>query len=308
MRKQIRLPHALILVGACVGLALFSQVRGAQSAADPTATHVKPHSVSDAAARRQTEPITLRKIILVGDSTVQVGSGWGSAFCANHASAFVSCLNMGRGGRSTFSYREEGSWNYALREAKVPGYAEVYVLIQFGHNDQPGKPGRSTDLENEFPRNLRQYVSDTLAAGAIPILMTPLTRRSFVDGVLDDTLAPWSEKTLAVAREMNVPVIDLHATSMKVVQEMGPVRSLYLSPQPPSEAVIAAAKRGTSIGAYRPGPAQARGHTKALTQSAPQQVTFDYTHLGQQGANLFARYVAEELVNVAPKLRDQITL
>jgi lysophospholipase L1-like esterase len=28
-----------------------------------------------------------------------------------------------------------------------------HVLIQFGHNDQPGKPGRSTDLATEFPIN-----------------------------------------------------------------------------------------------------------------------------------------------------------
>ena len=43
------------------------------------------------------------------------------------------------------------------------------LLIQFGHNDQPGKPGRSTDLATEFPANLARYVSYLRAAGATPL-------------------------------------------------------------------------------------------------------------------------------------------
>ena len=39
---------------------------------------------------------------------------------------------------------------------RTPGFRRTWVLIQFGHNDQPGKPGRSTNLETEFPDNIRQ--------------------------------------------------------------------------------------------------------------------------------------------------------
>src|SRR3546814_6833172 len=46
-------------------------------------------------------------------------SGWGGAFCAHHVKSSVACLNGGRGGRSTRSYRQEGSWDIALAEAKV---------------------------------------------------------------------------------------------------------------------------------------------------------------------------------------------
>jgi len=263
--------------------------------------------VSDAEARRNTKPITLSKIILVGDSTVQVGSGWGGAFCANHVTAFLTCVDMGRGGRSTLSYRAEGSWAQALNEAKVPGYADVYVLVQFGHNDQPGKPGNSTDLDTEFPQNLRNYVAETRAAGAIPVLVTPLTRRSFAKGSLLDTLSPWAEKTLEVARETNVPVIDLHAISMRIVQQMGPVASLELAQKPPAPEVVAAAKSGTSIGAFMPGGYRSSTQTEvAATRKSPQGVTFDYTHLGAKGAELFASQVAQELLRVAPSLRGQV--
>lgn len=82
---------------------------------------------------------------------------------------------MARNGRSSRSYRDEGSWKLALAEAKSGGYADTWILIQFGHNDQPGKPGRSTDLKVEFPANLRRYVDEALLAGAHPILLTPLT-------------------------------------------------------------------------------------------------------------------------------------
>src|SRR3954454_12047177 len=116
-------------------------------------------------------PIAPSKTILVGDSTTQVGSGWGGSFCAYHVTSFMACLNLGRGGRSSGSYRAEGSWDVALGEMRIPGYRNVWVLIQFGHNDQPGKPGRSTDLATEFPAYLGRYVDEARAAGAKPILV-----------------------------------------------------------------------------------------------------------------------------------------
>ena len=56
------------------------------------------------------------KIVLVGDSTTAVNSGWGGSFCARHVSSNVACVNLGRGGRSTRTYREEGSWALAVKE------------------------------------------------------------------------------------------------------------------------------------------------------------------------------------------------
>lgn len=105
------------------------------------------------------QPIRASKIILVGDSTTAVAGGWGPSFCAYHVTSFAACVNLARGGRSSGSYIAEGSWGLALSEMAVPGFAATYVLIQFGHNDQPGKPGRSTDLATEFPPNLKRYVA-----------------------------------------------------------------------------------------------------------------------------------------------------
>jgi lysophospholipase L1-like esterase len=119
-------------------------------------------------------PIRASKIILVGDSTMQVHSGWGGSFCAHHVTSFAACVNLARGGRSSLSYRAEGSWDLALAEMRTPGFVNTWVLIQFGHNDQPGKPGRSTELATEFPANMRRYVEEALTTGALPVLITPL--------------------------------------------------------------------------------------------------------------------------------------
>ena len=244
------------------------------------------------------------KIILVGDSTMQQHSGWGGSFCAEKVVSIAACLDMGRGGRSTKSYRAEGSWAVALNEMRVTGYDAVWVLIQFGHNDQPGKPGRSTDLATEFPTNLRRYVEEARAAGARPILVTPLTRRMFTDGKVTDTLDPWAAATRKVAAEMEVPLIDLNARSKQIVQALGPALAAHLAMAAPTAAVVEAALQGTTVEADKTAAksAPARAADAPPPVAAPQPV-FDYTHLGRAGADLFAGLVADELAKQIPEMR-----
>src|SRR5262245_59988748 len=78
------------------------------------------------------------KIVLVGDSTVNDEGGWGPGFRASFG-VEVEVMNLARNGRSSKSFRAEGFWEPAL--AAKP----AYILIQFGHNDVPGKgPDRET--------------------------------------------------------------------------------------------------------------------------------------------------------------------
>lgn len=290
--------------------ALSAQAAAAAVVQDPT---VPVPAVST------TTPLTASKIVLVGDSTTAVHGGWGPSFCAQHVTSFLSCLNLARGGRSTSNYRAEGSWEIALKELRSGGYRQVVVLIQFGHNDQPGKPGRSTDLATEFPANLRRYVNEARAAGALPVLVTPLTRRQFERGQLIDDLAPWAAATRAVAGELQVPLIDLHARSRALVQGMGPVLAMRLAQRPAEPAQLIAAQSGTTIGktpAQTVAPSSApASEAKPTTTAATAQdnasaepmgqakLAFDYTHLGVDGADLFAAIVADELAQQMPALR-----
>ncbi|MFC4308767.1 rhamnogalacturonan acetylesterase [Steroidobacter flavus] len=256
-------------------------------------------------------PIRASKIILIGDSTVAVQGGWGSSFCAEHVTSFAACLNLARGGRSSGSYIAEGSWELALNEARAPGYVATWLLIQFGHNDQPGKPGRSTDLATEFPANLRRYVTEARAVGAQPVLITPLTRRIFKDGKLENGLAPWAETIARVANEMKVPLIDLNARSTAAVQAMGSTAANEFASLPPSPAVAAAAATGTTIPATTetndrsPPPALIDPKLPPLAQP---KLSFDYTHLGRKGSDYFAAMVTAELATAVPEMRPLLIL
>ena len=112
------------------------------------------------------------KIILVGDSTVTDNAGWGLGFKQFLTPETVELINTSRGGRSSQSFMTEGRWTNAL------ALHGDYYLIQFGHNNEPGKPGRSTDMPT-FVANMKQYVDDARAIGAKPILVTPISRRQW---------------------------------------------------------------------------------------------------------------------------------
>jgi lysophospholipase L1-like esterase len=253
-------------------------------------------------------PIRASKIVLVGDSTTAVQGGWGPAFCARHVSSFLSCVNLARGGRSTYNYRAEGSWAIALQEMQPGAYRDVHVLIQFGHNDQPGKPGRSTELQREFPDNLRRYVREVRAAGAVPVLLTPLTRRQFRDGKLSDDLAPWARSIRQVAAEMQVPLVDLHARSSAAVQGMGPVQAMRFAQAPALPVQVSAAQAGTTIGAppLVGTPVTSVADANAVEPMGQAKIAFDYTHLGPEGASFFAAMVADELAQQVPALRRNL--
>lgn len=251
------------------------------------------------------------KILLIGDSTTAVFGGWGPSFCGWRVTSFAACINLARGGRSSGNYRAEGSWALAMDEIRSGGFTDTYVLIQFGHNDQPGKPGRSTDLATEFPANMTRYVQEVRAAGGKPILVTPLTRRQFKDGKLLDDLGPWAEAVRKVAAETGTPLVDLHARSQAAVQAMGPVEAMKFAQRPPpSDVVEAAARTGTTIAANPAAPTAAAPATPAATQNnaaaepmGQARLAFDYTHLGAAGADFFAAIVTEELAKAAPSLR-----
>ena len=273
------------------------------------ATAPAPAAPTTAPAAPPVQKIRASKIVLVGDSTVAVLGGWGSSFCARHVTSFIACVNLARGGRSSGNYRAEGSWDIALSEMRRAPYEQVYVLIQFGHNDQPGKPGRSTDLATEFPANLKRYVAEARAAGAIPVLVTPLTRRQFKDGTLIDDLAPWAEATRRVAAETGAPLVDLHARSSRAVQALGAAAATRFAQRPPSAEVWAAAAAGTTIEAstgQAPAPANAAAANAAAEPMGQARLAFDYTHVGTEGADVFATLVVEELAGAVPALRRNL--
>ena len=118
----------------------------------------------------------------------------------------------------------EGHWLKTL--AAKPDY----VMIQFGHNDGPGKGDRATDPNGDYRDYLQQYIRDARAAGIRPILVTPMTRRRFEDGKIRSTLGPWVTAMREVGKQERVPVVELHAASVAMFNRLGDEGSADLSP------------------------------------------------------------------------------
>jgi lysophospholipase L1-like esterase len=171
------------------------------------------------------------RIAIIGDSTVcdypksRPERGWGQFIEERFRPGAVRVLNLAASGRSTKTFIQEGRWKKTLEQKPN------YVLIQFGHNDshEPERP-ESTDAATTYKDYLRRYIDESRAIQATPILVTPMVRRTFAaDGQLKDALQPYADAMKEVGVEKNVPMIDLHASSKKLVQQLGPEASAAMA-------------------------------------------------------------------------------
>jgi lysophospholipase L1-like esterase len=176
----------------------------------------------------------------------------------------VTVTNLAVPGRSTKTFIQEGRWAEALQ------LRPQYVLVQFGHNDShdPRNP-ESTDAATDYRAYLRRYIDESRAAGAQPIRVTPMVRRTFDDegrlteapSGLNRPLGDYARAMKAVGVEKDVPVIELYASSLALTRRLGPAGSAQL--------------------ANTPG---------------------DATHFNEQGARVMAEVVMRGLPGAAPEL------
>jgi pectinesterase len=218
-----------------------------------------------ASASRAQSPSSVH-VVLVGDSTVTDDSGWGAGF-ARLAAPTVQVTNMSANGRSSKSFIDEGLWAKALAKRGD------YYLIQFGHNDEPGKgPERETDPGTTYRANMTRYIDESRAIGAKPILVTSLVRRLYdQDGTIRTTQTPYVEAVRALAAEKRVPLVDLHAISLADAEQAGDDVWADLSPRDDKGDV-------------------------------------DRTHLNAKGAEVVGRMVAEALGKAVPELAGAFPL
>ena len=171
---------------------------------------------------RSLRPVTVH---LIGDSTMankplegNPERGWGQAlpgFLAERATVANHAIN----GRSTKSFIDEGRWDEVVRALR-PG---DYVFIQFGHNDAKKEdPRRFAAARTTYKENLARFVREAREKRARPVLCTPVMRRRFDDaGRFFDTHGEYPDVVRQVAREMHVPLVDLHRESERVIVEQG---------------------------------------------------------------------------------------
>ncbi len=173
------------------------------------------------------------KVYMIGDSTMcnypvrQLPvTGWGMPF-ANYFDSTVVIDNRAKGGRSTRTFLEEKRWQ-PIADSLDAG---DYVFIQFGHNDEAKEPqyaDRYTAVP-DYKTNLIKFITDTRAKNAVPVLVTPVSRRSFdKDGHAKETHTEYTRAVFEVGEQYHVNVIDLDKESRQLYQQMGPVNTKLL--------------------------------------------------------------------------------
>jgi pectinesterase len=171
------------------------------------------------------------RVWLIGDSTMAnkevkayPETGWGMPF-ATFFDSTVTIDNRAKNGRSTKSFIAEGLWQPVLDDLQ-PG---DIVFLQFGHNDEgKEKAGRYT-TPDEFKANLLRYVTEARNKGALPVLITPVARRTFgEDGEPKESHPVYADAVREVAALNQVPLIDLDERSKVLLHQFGPEHSREL--------------------------------------------------------------------------------
>lgn len=171
-------------------------------------------------------------VYLIGDSTVSDYesaraplSGWGMPFRYFFDST-VRIDNHARGGRSTRTFLGENRWQPIVEQLTEGDY----VLIQFGHNDEAREEkykDRYTPVP-DYKTNLAKFITEARAKKAVPVLITPVSRLRFKEGMQQETHTEYTAAMYEVANRENVPLIDLDKKSRELYQQMGPEHAKLL--------------------------------------------------------------------------------
>ncbi|MFT3734733.1 MAG: rhamnogalacturonan acetylesterase [Rhodocyclaceae bacterium] len=210
---------------ASSSVASSSSSSKSSSSSSSSKSSVASSSVASSVASSSTSTAAIR-IFIAGDSTASLyGSdryprmGWGQPF-QQYFKSTATVVDDAKSGASTTSFLTTS--NYSDIKSKMK--AGDYLLIQFGHNDEDGNPAATT-----FYNTLKTYVDYAKSVGAKPILITPVTRRTFAtDGsgnmknshiTTNGGDYPQAVRNLGAAT--GTPVIDLTARSMTFFKSVG---------------------------------------------------------------------------------------
>jgi lysophospholipase L1-like esterase len=226
--------------------------------------------------------ITSNKVVhiyLAGDSTMadkvkaaRPEMGWGTRM-TDFFDSTVVIVNKARNGRSTKTFIQEGLWK-SITDSVTSG---DYVIIQFAHNDEVVTKAAYTTPQ-KFEDNLKTMISEVRKKKALPILITPVARRSFDStGKTIDTHLQYAQIIRTVAKDQDVKIIDLSKESQLLLEKFGPEDSKCL------------------FNHVQPG--QNPNYPKGK---------LDDTHLNEFGARKMAQLVLADLRKLFPDLNNRV--
>ena len=191
----------------------------------------------------------LPSLFLIGDSTVRNGEGdgatgqwgWGDPIADYFNPTKINVANRALGGLSSRTYLTFGYWDRLLGMLK-PG---DFVIMQFGHNDSgpindnlrargtikgTGEETREIDniltgkheVVHTYGWYLRQFIADTLAKGATPIVSSPVPRKVWQDGKINSNADDYGRWAAQVAESAGVRFVPLNTIVSRKYEELGP--------------------------------------------------------------------------------------
>jgi lysophospholipase L1-like esterase len=164
-------------------------------------------------------------VFLAGDSTVtdqpaEPYNSWGQMLPRFFKSG-VAVANYAESGESLKSFKDSHRTEKVISSIK-PGDS---LLIQFGHNDMKQK-GEGVGAFTTYTKDLESFVKQAQEHGGHVVLCTSMNRRNFDEtGKIFSTLQDYPEAVRRVAKEQNLPLIDLNAMSKPLYEAWGPERS-----------------------------------------------------------------------------------
>ncbi len=170
-------------------------------------------------------PVDVPTLYILGDSTVtdqpseypydpeKTYCGWGQMIPMLFDNA-VAVSNHSESGATTAEAREI-HFN-GVRDKLRPG---DYLMLEFGHNDQK-QP--ELDASGGYADNLRWFVEYAKSRGAQPILNAPINRIIYDEkGKIVNLLGDYRNAVWSVAKELNVPFIDLFTATTEFFEPLG---------------------------------------------------------------------------------------
>ncbi len=187
---------------------------------------------------------SLPTIFVVGDSTAV---GWGPYLVPFFDPAKVNVVVAAAAGRSSRTYITQGLWERVQAQMRP----RDIVLIQFGHNDvfainDPCRArgsirsnGEETEaIDNEvthqpevvhsFGWYLRQYVRDTKAKGAVPVVMSLTPDNVWHGDRMDRDQVGYAAWSAEVAAQAHVDYVDINAIFSDRFTKLGQPKTLEL--------------------------------------------------------------------------------
>lgn len=136
--------------------------------------------------------------------------GLGAVSRLASAGAYSSDQQSDRG-RSSKTFVEEGRLQ-AILDVIEP---DDWLFVQMGHNDaSKNKPERYTEPYTTYKQYLKQYIAGAREKGAHPLLITPVARFHYENGVFLNDFPDYCIAMKQTAEEENVQLIDLMEKSL----------------------------------------------------------------------------------------------